>query len=31
MAVTRACFATIVKLSGLTHKIENLLQAIELQ
>ena len=31
MRATRACFAAIVKLSGLTSKLENVLQALELQ
>ena len=31
MKVTRACFAAIVKLSGLTSKLENVLQTLELQ
>ena len=30
MKLTRACFAAIVKLSGLTAKLENLLQTLEL-
>ena len=31
MKVTRACFAAIVKLSGLTSKLESVLQNLELQ
>lgn len=31
MKVTRACFAVIVKISGLTNKLENVLQNLELQ
>ena len=31
MALTRACFAVIVKLAGLSDKLESLLQEIELR
>lgn len=31
MRVSRACFAAIVKLSGLTYKLEGVLDNLELQ